>query len=109
MIQVSMKVNIQEITVSCLASLAEVLDELGEEFNLEFCTYWNNSFKEGQSLGPPEPRVSDIRKDVETVRNIIPKKKSLSYEDFEALGSLIKALGLQIEKSQRMGTGRKKK
>jgi len=96
-----MKVKLKDISII----IDEVMrfargPKVADDFNLEFCTYWTNSFLEGQNLAAPDPVVKDIRKDIERVAQLTDKK-TFSYQDFESLGTVIKAIGLQIEKNKR--------
>ena len=96
-----MKINLKDILLSYITAFEQAHSQFGDDVNLEFCTYWGNTFKQGQTLAAPDPMVRDIRKDIETVIKIADAKEPLAYQDFECLGNLIKAIGLQVEKYKR--------
>lgn len=98
-----MKVNLKQLSGVFAGAINQASAELKDDFNLEFCTYWTNSFEQGQKLSAPEPIVKDIRKDVERVMHL-KHNDNMSYEDFESLGNVIKAIGLQREKNKIMAS-----
>jgi len=75
-----------------------LLDEIKEDLDFNFTTFWNIPFEEGQSLYKPEQKVSDLREDWKQIEHILVNEKyRLDWTDFEHLGNIIKALGLKMK------------
>lgn len=73
-----------------------------EEFDLSYSTFWVTMFDEGQKLEKPEPTVADLRDDLENLlKRLQDKEMSFSYNDYESLGNVIKAIGYTIYKKNR--------
>jgi len=92
-----MFVKVQEIK-ELIATLMEKVEEIEDyQIELNFTTYWNVPFVDGQNLITPNPIANDLRDEWKTLKNRSYNYRRIGHEDFEMLGNIIKAVGLKIE------------
>jgi len=93
-----MIVRVEDIKKVALTLLNKI-DSIGDyQIDLNFTTYWNISFEDGQSLIPEKPTPNDLRDEWRTLRDTSSDNRPVKKEDFEMLGNLLKAVGLKIER-----------
>ena len=94
-----MKLKTEKLRKLCSILIDHAEDQLKDEMDLSYSTFWVTKFKDGQKLEQPVPTVADLRDDIkEILERLDDDDCMLSVLDFDRLGNIIKAIGYEIYK-----------